>query len=98
MSSIAPIHPGTVLETEFLTPLAVSPTALAQALGVPARVLTAVLEARAPMTAELALRLARHLGTTPEFWLNLQQAYDLAITQDALGERIAAEVPPHSSR
>ena len=62
---LGPTHPGKVLRHEFLEPLGLSAHALALALRVPANRITAILAGRRAVTAETALRLARHLGTTP---------------------------------
>ena len=73
----APVHPGEVLWEEFLKPYGLSKRGLAEGLRLPyARVLR-LLRGRVRVTPDLALRLARYFGTSPEFWLNLQLAYDL---------------------
>jgi len=72
-----PIHPGEILLEEFLKPLDMSANALAQAIGVPANRVSAIVAGERSITADTALRLSRALGTTPEFWLNLQQAFEL---------------------
>jgi addiction module HigA family antidote len=72
-----PIHPGEVLQEEFLKPLEMSSRRLAESLGVPHNRISAIVAGERDVTADTALRLGRALGTTPEFWLNLQQAYDL---------------------
>jgi len=72
-----PIHPGEVLREEFLTPLAMSATALAALVHVPANRMTEIVAEKRSITAGTALRLAKCFATTPQFWLNLQQAYDL---------------------
>src|SRR3989304_2917274 len=82
------IHPGEVLREDVLAELGMTPHALAVALRVPAsRINDIVLERRA-MTADTALRLSRYLGTTAQFWMNLQSAYDLKITERVSGRRI----------
>ena len=67
-----PIHPGEILSTEFLDPLGVSATELARAIHVPPNRVTRLINGQAAVTPDTALRLARALCTTPEFWLNLQ--------------------------
>jgi addiction module HigA family antidote len=91
---LPPVHPGEVLRHEFLEPLGLTAHALALALRVPANRITAILSGRRAVTAETALRLARHFGTTPGFWLNLQKAYELEVAERAEGARIRAEVAP----
>lgn len=89
-----PIHPGEVLREEFLMPLDMSPHALALKLRVtPSRINEIVREER-PVTLETALRLARFFGTTPEFWMNLQQAYDLKTLPKPLLKEVEREVTP----
>src|SRR5690606_37718403 len=75
----APIHPGYILETEFLDELGLSAYALAKALKVPVNRVTAIVKGERAITADTALRLARFFDTTPEFWLNLQTHYDLTV-------------------
>lgn len=88
------MHPGRVLELEFLEPLEMSAYHLAKGLGVdPPRVYEIVRGKRA-ITADTALRLARYFGTSPEFWLNLQAHYDLEVEEDRAGGRIEREVQP----
>lgn len=91
---LLPVHPGQVLRQEFLEPLGLTPHALALALRVPANRITAILAGRRAVTAETALRLARHFGTSPGFWLNLQKAYELEVAERAEGARIRTEVAP----
>jgi addiction module HigA family antidote len=91
---LPPVHPGDVLRHDFLEPLGLSAHALAIALRVPPNRITAILAGERAVTAETALRLARHFGTSPGFWLNLQKAYDLEVTERTKGERIRAEVAP----
>ena len=92
-NNMRPIHPGEVLREEFLVPLAMSAHALALELKVPAPRINDIVRERRAVTPDTALRLARYFGTTPDFWLNLQTAYDLKVAQQELGERIAREVP-----
>ena len=68
--------------------------ALALKLRVPANCLTEILNGKRGVSPETALRLARHFGNGPMFWLNLQTAYELAVAEAAHGERIASEVSP----
>jgi addiction module HigA family antidote len=89
---LPPLHPGEVLREEFLEPLGMSAYALAKALRVPVNRITAILAGERAISADTALRLARFFGTTPEFWINLQGAYDLELAQSERGAEIAAEV------
>ncbi len=80
---LPPVHPGEVLKEEFMKPLGLSANALARTLFVPANRISAIVNAERSVTADTALRLARALGTSPEFWLNLQKQYDLDCACDA---------------
>jgi addiction module HigA family antidote len=72
-----PSHPGGILKREYLEPLEMSVTKLAQALRVSRKTISKLLNERGAVTPEMALRLSRAFDTTPEFWLNLQQNFDL---------------------
>ena len=76
-----PVHPGEILREEYLAPLGLSANALAEALGVPANRVSAIVAGKRAVTADTALRLARAVATSPEFWLNLQTAHDLALAK-----------------
>ncbi len=89
---LAPIHPGEVLLEEFLKPLELSQNQLALKIGVPARRINEIVLGKRRITADTALRLARYFGTSARFWLGLQMDYDLDVTEDALGPRLAQEV------
>lgn len=94
---LPPVHPGDVLRHDFLEPLGLSAHALSLALRVPANRITTILAGERAVTAETALRLARHFGTSPGFWLNLQKAYELEIAERTAGARIRAEVSPREA-
>lgn len=74
------IHPGVFLQ-ETLQDLAMTQVAFAEAIGVSAMRVSHLLKGDRPVTAELALRLGRALGQTPQYWLNLQSTYDLKVAQ-----------------
>ena len=74
------VHPGEFLR-ETLEDLAMTQAAFAEAIGVSAMRVSHLLKGDRPVTAELALRLGRALGQTPQYWLNLQSAYDLKMVQ-----------------
>ncbi|HEX3275530.1 MAG TPA: HigA family addiction module antitoxin [Gemmatimonadales bacterium] len=85
-----PVHPGQILFTRYVTPLGVTQRAVARALGVHVSQVNSVILGDRGVSADLALRLARVLGTTPRYWLDLQQRWDLAqVQQSAAGKRIA---------
>ena len=75
------IHPGEFLH-EILDELGLTQTAFAQAIGVSSMRVSHLLKGQRPVTAELALRLGRALGQTPQYWINLQTAYDLKVAQE----------------
>jgi antitoxin HigA-1 len=85
-------HPGEMLRDEFLTPLGLSQNALAMKIRVPATRIGDIVHGRRSVTPETALRLARFFGNSPQFWLNLQQTYDLSKAQKELGKKIEREV------
>lgn len=85
-------HPGEVLLEEFLKPLEISQYKLAMGLRVPATRIGEIVHGRRAITPETSLRLARYLGTSPEFWLNLQQSFDLTRVKVEQEAKIAREV------
>ena len=89
---VVPIHPGEILNEEFLKPLGISQYRLAKAINVPPRRINEIVHRSRAISADTALRLARHFGTTERFWLNLQCRYDLEVEKDRLGPRLAKEV------
>jgi len=91
MNTMRPIHPGEILKDELIE-VGMSANAFAQALHVPANRITAILNGSRSITADTALRISRFFGTTPEFWLNLQTAYDLKVARQTVGNRIEQEV------
>lgn len=87
-----PVHPGEVLMEEFLKPLGLSQNRLALSIGVAPRRINEIALGKRRITADTALRLARFLGTSAEFWLGLQSQYDLDLAADELGDRLEQEV------
>src|ERR1700688_1133557 len=76
-----PVHPGEVLREDFMKPLGLTVNRLALELRVPATRIGEIVHERRRITAETALRLARYFRTNPEFWLNLQNFYDLEVSR-----------------
>ena len=76
-----PVHPGEVLREDFMKPLRLSGNKLALELHVPATRIGEIVHERRRITAETALRLARYFRTNAEFWLNLQNFYDLEVSR-----------------
>ncbi|MBF4209132.1 MULTISPECIES: HigA family addiction module antitoxin [Pseudomonas] len=91
-NAMRPVHPGEVLREDFQSEMGVSAAALARALGVSATSIHGVLSRRRGVSAGMALRLATCLDTTPEFWLNLQTAFDLRTAELNHGEEIHRQV------
>jgi len=91
------VHPGEILDAEFLAELDMSQYRLAKSIHVPPRRINEIVLGKRAVSADTALRLARFLGTTPEFWLNLQASYDLRTARARAGERIEHEVVPIGS-
>lgn len=86
-----PTHPGVVLSQEFLAPLGLSQVALASHLGVPVQRINELVRGKRGVTSDTAWLLAQAFDTTPEFWINLQSAYDLARSRPAtVVEKLAA--------
>ncbi|UCD70019.1 MAG: HigA family addiction module antidote protein [Betaproteobacteria bacterium] len=77
MKKLPNIHPGEVLLEEFLKPLDISQNKLARAMGVPPRRINEIVHGKRAVTADTAIRLARALGTSEQFWMGLQADYDL---------------------
>jgi antitoxin HigA-1 len=77
---------------EFLKPMGLSQNRLAIEIGVHARRINEIVLGKRRVTADTALRLARFFGTSPQFWMGLQNDYDLDVAQDLLGDRLQKEV------
>jgi antitoxin HigA-1 len=88
----SPVHPGEILLKEFLIPFTVSQYRLAKEIHVPARRINEIVHGTRTVTADTALRLSRYFGTSPQFWLNLQSHYDLALEEDKIGDRLDREI------
>jgi addiction module HigA family antidote len=73
-----PTHPGEILREEFLGPMGLTQVELAEHLGIPTQRINEIVRGKRGVTPESAWLLAQALGTTPEFWMNLQAAHDLA--------------------
>ena len=89
---LAPLHPGEVLQEEFLIPLNLSQNRVALDIRVPARRINEIVQGKRRVTPDTALRLARYFNISPAFWLGLQMDYDLDAAEDEYGDQIAREV------
>jgi addiction module HigA family antidote len=85
-------HPGEMLREEFLVPLGISQNGLAMKIHVPSTRIGEIIHGRRAITSDTALRLARFFGNSPEFWMNIQQQYDLSKAKLELEETIEREV------
>lgn len=85
------IHPGRILKRE-LKARELSANKLALALRVPSGRITQILNGQRGISAESALRLAHYFGNSPQFWMNLQTRYELAVTEQNIGDKIRSEV------
>src|SRR6516225_10353998 len=94
---VAELHPGRTIREDVLAPLGMSVNALAKELHIPTTRLNDVVRGRRGITADTALRLARYLGTSAQFWLNLQSAYELRIAEHRTGARINKLVNPRKA-
>lgn len=92
---MAPVHPGEILNEEFLKPMELSQNALARGLRVPPRRVNEIVQGKRRLTADTALRLARFFGMSAQFWLGLQMDYELDLESDRLGRRLEDEVQRH---
>ena len=93
-NKMRPIHPGEILREEYLVPMGLSVHALSQALRVPATRLHEIVKERRSITPDTALRLARHFGTSPDFWMNMQKDYELILTRQKSSSTVEKQVRP----
>ncbi len=93
-NGMRPMHPGEILLEEFMkgSDPSINANALAKALEVPANRITAILKGQRGITGDTAVRLAAFFNTTAEFWMNLQQAYELRIAERALPESVRRHI------
>ena len=92
---LPPVHPGEILNEEFLLPMKITQYRLAKAIGVDARRIHAIVHGERSITAETALLLSRFFGNSAGFWMGLQSQYDLEITEDRLSQKLSM-VAAHS--
>jgi addiction module HigA family antidote len=93
---LTPIHPGEIIREEVLVPLDLSVNQLAKSLAIDTTRLNEIVRGRRGITADTALRLARYLGTSPEFWLKLQVHYELRVARHAKQKEIERAVRPRT--
>jgi len=96
-NKLPPIHPGEILVEEFLRPMRISQYRLAKSISVPPRRINEIVHGKRAITADTALRLGRYFQMSPHFWMNLQNRFDLEVTEDRLADRLDKEVHGLSS-
>ena len=87
-----PIHPGEILQEDFLIPMGISQYRLSKDISVPPRRINEIVHGKRAVSANTALRLSKYFGTSERFWLNIQAKYDLEVEKDKLGDRLEHEV------
>ena len=93
MKNLANIHPGEILQEEFLIPMGISAYKLSKSIGVQQTRISLILKGERGITADTAMRLSKYFGTTPEFWMDLQREYDLRKVKSEIKEIIDNIVP-----
>lgn len=88
MEALNNIHPGEVLMEEFLEPMGISAYRLAKETGIPQTRISEIIKGRRRVTADTALRFSKYFGTTPKFWLGLQDDYDIEEGQHLISEEL----------
>lgn len=88
-----PVHPGVMLQEEFLKPLGVSQKQLAEAIKVPYRHINEIINGQRPVTPSIALRLAKYIGMSTTFWMNLQLSWDIYFVLES-DQEILNEIEP----
>ena len=86
-SRLPSIHPGEILDDEFLRPMNVTQYRLAKAIGVDERRIHSIVHGERSITAETALLLSRFFGNSAQFWMGIQAQYDLEVAEDRLSQR-----------
>ncbi len=94
---IEPIHAGEILFEEFMQPFGLSQNKLANSLKVAPRRINEIVNKKRAITADTALRLSKFFGNSAEFWMNLQNRYELDVARDKLFDKIDTEVELHEA-
>ena len=92
-----PIHPGEILQEDFLEGVGITQHKLAVSIGVPPRRINEIVHGKRRISADTALRLGRYFGVDPQFWINLQARHDLEVEMDALGDSLDRIQPLRSA-
>jgi addiction module HigA family antidote len=93
LNGMRPIHPGEILREEFLKELNLTPRELAEGIGMDILRITGLLEEKDSLTPRVAVLLSKFLGTTPEFWLNLQISYEIKVANEDWKDDLAKVKP-----
>jgi addiction module HigA family antidote len=94
MKKLAPVHPGEMLKEEFLDPMNISQREFARIIKVPANRVNQIVNGKRAITGDTAIHFGLALKTSPEFWLRLQDRYELEITYDEVGDSLKKEITP----
>jgi len=97
MKELDNVHPGEVLFEEFLKPMGISAYRLAKQTNIPQTRISEICKGKRRITADTALRLSKYFGTTPQFWLGLQDDYDLEEQQEILADELSRIETVHLS-
>ena len=93
INNLRPVHPGEILREDYLEPLGMSANKLAIALRVSAPKINDIVREKRAVTPDTALRLSRYFGGDAQTWLNLQSAFELKISREAIGDELQSIVP-----
>ena len=93
MDKLQNIHPGEILLEEFLVPMGISQTRLANSIGVPPRRINEIVLGKRGITADTALRLSKVFGTSVQFWMGLQDEYELREARDSIKDQLEQMMP-----
>src|SRR5687767_13061897 len=96
-NGMRPVPPGEILNEKFLKPLGLTANALAKAIGVPAKRITAILKDERGITGDTAIRLGTFFKTSAEFWMNLQMTYDLRNAEKSLPAKVRKSIENNRS-
>jgi addiction module HigA family antidote len=83
-----PTHPGEILNEEFLKPLEISQTELAEAIGTTFRTVNELVNEKRNLSSEMAVKLSKYFGTSPELWFNLQNQYDIYMISKSMNREL----------
>jgi len=95
---MSPLHPGTVLSEEYLTPMNLTEKQIAEDMHIPVWRINEIISGKRCITADTALRLARYFSTPPQFWFGLQMDYDLKVALNSEGANIEREIQAYDEK